>query len=415
MPQSRLFEPNVRANRSMEIALKLLQIIIQTSRYMQKESTRREEAVTMIDSFATVHSFKRSRFAGFLLCLLLISCVDFCFLNSCGMASASSSEIGDDSSAAVIHFIDVGQGDSIFIDTSSQDVLIDGGPADAGPTVLAYLESLNVTYIDLVVATHPHEDHIGGLVTVLNSTIGVDQVLTNNQTETSGVYTNFIKLAQNHTLILAQRGQTFLLAGTVNMTVFNPVQPLEFGAINDNSVVVKLNVGEISFLFMGDAEADAEQSMLDAGLNLKSSVLKVGHHGSRYATKQCFLEQVLPTYAIICAGKNNPYGHPHQETIQKLLQMEVTIYGTFRSGTIVAVTDGKSITFPDSPIPVPELQPSVILPIFITATVLAIILASKRIKESTKKTSSRFLNAKLQNHVAGAIVASSHVVRLRIL
>ena len=415
MPQSKLSETNLLANGPIEIALKLLQVIIQTSRYMQEKSTRREEAATMIDSLATVHSFNRSRFAGFLLCLLSINCINFCFLNSYGLANASSSEMEDDPSAAVIHFIDVGQGDSIFIDTLSQDVLIDGGPADAGPTVLAYLESLNLTHIHLVVATHPHEDHIGGLVTVLNSTIGVDQVLTNNQTQTSSFYTNFIKLAQNHTVILAQRGQTFLLTGNVNMTVLNPVQPLEFGAINDNSIVVKLNVGEISFLFMGDAEADAEQSMLDAGLNLKSNVLKVGHHGSRYATKQCFLEQVLPTYAIVCAGKNNPYGHPHQETIQKLLQMEVTIYATFQSGTIVAVTDGKTVTFPDNPNPVPELQPSVILPIFITATVLAIILVSKRIRESTKKASSRFPKCKVAKSCGRRGHNSSHVVRLRIL
>jgi len=129
-----------------------------------------------------------------------------------------------------------------------------------------------------------------------------------------------------------------------------------------------------SFLFTADAEADAEQSMLDAGLDLQSDVLKVGHHGSRSSTTQPFLDGVAPSYAIISAGENNSYGHPHQETIERLLAKVVTVYGTFRSGTIIASTDGTSVVFQDSPEPIPEFQSGIILLIFMVATLLAVIV-----------------------------------------
>jgi len=286
----------------------------------------------------------------------------------------------EDSSSVTVHFIDVGQGDSILIDTGNRDVLIDGGPGMAGPTVLDYLGSLSIARIHLMVATHPHEDHIGGLVHVLDSATNVDEILINNETYASTTYTNFKNLAKSHIITVAQRGQTFILAETVNLTVVNPVQPLEFASVNDNSIVVKLQVGNTSFLFTGDAEAEAEESMLDAGLDLQSDVLKVGHHGSRYATTQPFLDDVAPSYAIVSAGEGNPYGHPHEEAIQRLLVKGVTIYGTFHSGTIIASTDGVLIIFPDSPQPIPEFQTNVFLPIFLIATLLAVIIYRRQLR-----------------------------------
>lgn len=281
-----------------------------------------------------------------------------------------------------VHFIDVGQGDSIFIDTQNRNVLIDGGSATASQTVIDYLDYLNITHIHLVIATHMHEDHIGGLVPILNSTITIDEILVNNQTHTSNTYNKFITLAQTHNLTVAQRGQTFILTETANLTIVNPVQPLEFGDQNDNSVVTKLQVANTSFLFMGDAEEPAEQSMLVSSVvSIKCDVLKVGHHGSYTATSQTFLDIASPTYAIISAGLNNKYGHPHNETIQKLLTKGVTIYETITLGTIIASTDGTTITFHNNPQPIPEYPLNHITPIFIATTLLAIMVYRKKLQK----------------------------------
>jgi len=284
------------------------------------------------------------------------------------------SAVAASDSKVTVHFIDVGQGDSILIDASGVEVLVDGGPTAAGNTVLSYLGGLDVTHISLMVATHMHEDHIGGLITVLSSAIQVDEVIINNESDTTPTYTQFMTLAKSHTLVAAQRGQVYSLTATASLTVFNPVQPLQFTDQNENSVVMKLQAGQTSFLLEGDASSGAEQSMISSGLNLRSNVLKVGHHGSAYATSDAFLNSVQPTYAVISCGLNNPYGHPAPETVQRLLNHNVTAYGTYRSGTIIATTDGTTITFLDSPNPIAEfptiLMPSMLILVVLSATIL---------------------------------------------
>jgi competence protein ComEC len=304
----------------------------------------------------------------FILSILLVAMLPFWSMKGdrC-VVSAATTEVA-------VHFIDVGQGDSILIDTSNSDVLVDGGTQASGSTVLSYLNKLNIAHINLMVATHMDADHIGGLITVLSSTIHVDKVLTNGMASNTVTYTNFMNLAQSHTMTATHRGQTYVLTQTTNLTILNPTQPLQFTDQNDNSIVMRLQIGETSFLLTGDAEADAEQSMLSAGLNLKSNVLKVGHHGSRYATTDQFLNSVSPSYAIISAGKDNPYGHPHPETIQRLLSHGVTTYGTFQSGTIVATMEGTSITFRDSPQPIPEFPTFAIPSMIMLALLLAVVV-----------------------------------------
>jgi competence protein ComEC len=277
-----------------------------------------------------------------------------------------------------VHFIYVGQGDSILVDAQGVEVLIDGGPTSAGSTVLSYLNGLSVSHLSLMVATHMHEDHIGGLIAVLNSAIQVDEVLTNNESYTTQSYTQFMALAQTHTLVVAQRGQVYTLTSTVNLTVYNPVQPLEFTDQNENSVVLKLQAGETSFLLEGDASSGAEASMINAGLNLHSNVLKVGHHGSAYATTDAFLSAVQPTYAVISCGLNNQYGFPAPETMQRLSNHNVITYGTYRSGTIIATSDGTTITFLNNPVAIPEFA-NVLLPTAMAITMsLAIAIKGRK-------------------------------------
>jgi beta-lactamase superfamily II metal-dependent hydrolase len=302
-----------------------------------------------------------------------------CFVPSCYCQTAEN---------VTVHFIDVGQGDCIFIDTSGQDVLIDAGSKSATQTVLNYLTNLNITHIHLIIATHAHEDHIGGLVGVLNSNITIDTVIYNNQTHSSATYTNFVTAAQTHNLTAAQRGQIFSLTKTSTLTVVNPVQPLQFSDQNDNSVVTKLQTGNTTFLFTGDAEEPAEQSMLVSSVvSLCCDVLKVGHHGSYTATTQTFLDIVDPKYAIISAGLDNKYDHPHNQTLQKLQTKNVTTYCTLQTGTIIAQTNGTTITFPNNPTPItiPEIPQNLIVPVFVSALTIIMLYKHKTTKTTNKR------------------------------
>jgi competence protein ComEC len=259
-----------------------------------------------------------------------------------------------DQESLTVYFIDVGQGDSIFIDTSGLDVLVDGGTRTVGVAVVNFLQNLGVDHIDLLVATHMDADHIGGLIAVLNSSVQVGEVLVNNQTGTTVTYSDFMSLANTHSVVAAQRGDVYVLAEDVNFTVLNPVQPLEFSEQNENSVVMRLQIGGSSFLLMGDAEASTEESILLSGLEVDSDVLKVGHHGSNSSTTDAFLSAVSPSMAVISAGLNNPYGHPHQETLDKLFAHQVTVYGTYQSGTVIISANSTSIQVLNNPTPIPE-------------------------------------------------------------
>ena len=303
----------------------------------------------------------------------------FLLLSSVTLASTrfEPTVSGSNGESIMVHFIDVGQGDSILIDTSGLDVLVDGGTRSAGDVVVEYLGDLSITKIDLMVATHMDADHIGGLIRVLSSTIQVDEVLINNQTHDSGTYDDFMSFASNHTFNVAQRGDVYILTQTVNLTVLNPIQPLEFSTQNENSVVMRLQTGESSFLLMGDAEVNTEASILQSGLEVDSDLLKVGHHGSNTATSDAFLDVVSPSIAIISAGLNNQFGHPHQETLDKLFARGITVYGTYKSGTIVATANSTTIEFPTELQPVPEFT-LITLAGFLMASMLVAVIIHKR-------------------------------------
>ncbi|MDH5201145.1 MAG: lamin tail domain-containing protein, partial [Candidatus Bathyarchaeota archaeon] len=241
-----------------------------------------------------------------------------------------------------VHFIDVGQGDSIFVDTPTLDMLVDGGPVNAGETVLGYLQALNVTRIDVVVATHPHEDHIGELIAVLAeyNLSQIPLVLDSGFQATTDTYRDYSASAELRTVDYVVRGNSFLLDDNVNVTVLSPAGPLEFDDANDNSVVLKVRVCNVTFLLTGDSEAPSEASILAAGFDLSSTVLKVGHHGSGTSTSSAYLEAVDPEVAVISVGEGNRYGHPHQETLDKLADRGLIVYRTDHHGTVQITTDG---------------------------------------------------------------------------
>lgn len=238
-----------------------------------------------------------------------------------------------------VYFIDVGQGDSILIDQSETEVLIDGG--EKSPGVVSYLKNYVDGPIEVMVATHPHADHIGGLIDVL-AAYDVEEIWYNGEASTTKTYSDFMSAvdsedAEVHT---GKRGDV-IEADTLSFQVLNP-KDLK-GTTNNNSLVMYLKYGEVGFLFEGDAEKEAEGSMLIASdIPLPDvDILKVGHHGSRTASSADFLSVTKPEVAIYMAGVGNSYGHPHQETIQALTAIGAEIYGTDVNGTIIVTTDGK--------------------------------------------------------------------------
>ena len=241
---------------------------------------------------------------------------------------------------AEVHFIDVGQGDSIYIRTPSQDILIDAG--ERGDTVVDYLKGQNVDDLELVIGTHPHSDHIGGLVDVLEE-IPAEEVVDPGVVTTSKTYEDYLTLidARDITFTEGRAGMKRTFEDGTVLEIFSPASPDE-DDLNEASVVAKLTYGKISFLFTGDAGTKSEKEMLKSGYPLKSTVLKAGHHGSSTSTSDDFLEAVSPEAAVIPCGAGNSYGHPHKETLEKLEAADIDIYRTDIMGTIVAETDGKT-------------------------------------------------------------------------
>ena len=237
-----------------------------------------------------------------------------------------------------VHYIDVGQGDSILVELGETEILIDGG--GKSPGVVEYLSDYVDGAIEAMVATHPHADHIGGLIAVLDI-FQVEEIWLNGDTSTSGTYSEFMSAVNSEGVQVyeARRGDTIEI-GELTFKVLHPVNLDD--TTNNNSIVLSLSYGETDFLFTGDAEEEAEASIVASGLIVQADILKVGHHGSRTASSKAFLAQVQPEAAIYMAGVGNRYGHPHVETILALQAIGAEIYGTDTSGTILITTDGKS-------------------------------------------------------------------------
>ncbi len=241
-----------------------------------------------------------------------------------------------------VHFIDVGQGDSILIDNGNIEVLIDGGRRSSG--VVDYLTDYVDGALEVMVATHPHADHIGGLTEVLN-TFEVNDIWHNGDDSDSQTYREFkaayeLEDAEVH----IARLHDIIQVGDLSFYVHHPTN-LE-RSTNNNSIILYLAYGDIDFLFTGDAETEAEGAMMTlSSIRLPEvEILKVGHHGSRTASSEGFLAVTSPEVVIYMAKEDKSYGHPHKETIQALEEIGAEIYGTDIYGTIIVTTDGEFYT-----------------------------------------------------------------------
>ena len=240
-----------------------------------------------------------------------------------------------------VHYIAVGQGDCILLNLGETEVLIDGGNRSSG--IISYLQKCIDGPLEAMIATHPHSDHIGGLISVLDA-FKVERIWLSGDTSTSETYSDFINRvkAECPEVRVARRGDT-IVAGDLTLKVLNPVEPLTQDT-NNNSIVLMLSYGKVDFLFTGDAGREAEASMISAGVLQHSDILKVGHHGSQTASSQTFLNIVRPEVAIYTADGNNQYGHPHPPTISALQTIGAKVYGTDTCGTVTVTTDGESYT-----------------------------------------------------------------------
>ncbi|CAG7839407.1 hypothetical protein CLOHAE12215_00817 [Clostridium haemolyticum] len=248
-----------------------------------------------------------------------------------------------------VHFIDVGQADSILITEGNHNMLIDAGNNDDGDMVVSYLKKAGVKKLDYIVGTHPHEDHIGGLDNVIN-TFNINKIYMPKKVSTTKTYKDVIKAIKNKNMKITspKSGESFKL-GKATCSIVAPKQNEDYQSANNYSIVIKLTYGSKSFLFTGDAEGISEAEILKGGYDIKADVLKVGHHGSRTSTSEAFLNKINPDVAVISCGRANDYGHPHKATMEKLKEKHIKVYRTDESSTVIVTSDGKNIGFNTKP------------------------------------------------------------------
>jgi len=246
--------------------------------------------------------------------------------------------------ALEVLFLDVGQGDATIVTCGGHAMLIDAGGRPSEQTVLDAIEARGITRFDMIVATHPHEDHIGGLTGVLRA-YDTDILIMPRVETTTKTFENLLDAIEEKGLRVTtpHAGDTYALGGAV-ITIIAPAGQ-DYKELNNHSIVLRVTFEGRSLMFTGDAEGVSENEMLASRFDLSAEVLKLAHHGSRSSTTQAFLDAVRPRYAVIFCGAGNNYGHPHDETLEKLSALAVTLYRTDIHGSITATVTKTGITF----------------------------------------------------------------------
>ena len=245
----------------------------------------------------------------------------------------------------IIHYIDVGQGDCILIQVNNKNLLIDSGPSSNRKDLLNYLEKLDIKKFDYIIATHPHEDHIGNMDTIIKR-YNIGSFYSPKVITSSTTFENMISALVDKNLkinVLKKGVKGIDLGKNTEIEVFSPLENISSDNLNDYSPIIKITFLDNSFLFTGDAEISTEDTVLSENNNLNCDILKVGHHGSSTSTSTDFLISTNPSVAIISVGKNNSYGHPTSETLSLLNSYNIRTIRTDINGTVIAISDGKNI------------------------------------------------------------------------
>lgn len=255
----------------------------------------------------------------------------------------TAASVSPDSSFEV-HYIDVGQGDASLVICDDEVMLIDGGDTDASQVMYTYLQKNGIDEIDYLICTHAHADHVGGLSGALTYATVTGTAYCSVTSYSTKAFTNFVSVLerQGQAIVVPEPGDTFEL-GSATCTILGPIS--ESDEPNNTSIALRVDYGETSFLFAGDAEVEEENEILDAGYDVSCTVMQVNHHGSDTSTGYRWLREAAPEYAVISCGTGNSYGHPTENCLSKLRDADVTVFRTDMQGDIICYSDGTNVSF----------------------------------------------------------------------
>ena len=280
---------------------------------------------------------KKMPLAVYILFLLLLLFVGI-YLQSDKSQVEALNNLNINISELKIYYLNVGEADCILIQNEGKNMIIDAGNNDDGNKIVEFLKKQNITKIDILVGTHPHEDHIGSLDKIIKN-FDIGKIYMPKVATTTKSFEDVIKAIEDKGLTITEPeiGKTFKM-GECSFKILHTDTDEE--NLNNCSITLKMTFGDLSYMFTGDIETAAEKQILDRGFDLKCNVLKVAHHGSNTSSSEAFLDSVSPDIAVIMCGKNNDYWHPHQVILNRLNARKIKIYRTDESGTILITSDG---------------------------------------------------------------------------
>ena len=299
----------------------------------------------------------KNRIISALLCICMLFCLCSCTsemaepiekesasptIINASETEAPKNDIDYSEHSFAIHYIDVGQGDAALVVCDDKTMLIDGGKPSASSIIYTYLKNLNIDYLDYIVASHADDDHISGLSAPLAKMKVGNVIAPETEADTRSYNSLKTKTEEQGLTIQHPKPGDSIDLGSSKIEFYGPITESESDR-NNGSIVMKIIYGDTSFLFTGDAEREEEQEILNAGYDLSTTVLKVGHHGSKNSTTYPFLREIMPQYAVISVGDNS-YGHPTEDTLSRLRDADVKVYRTDMQGDIIATSDGKTVT-----------------------------------------------------------------------